>query len=92
LEKKRVDVYYHSSKNSGGVVEPCGWCKGSGTAKDYLTGSERKCDVCLGKGKNRFSGATEICPRCNGTGTRKTLIMNAPRKCDVCQGRGYNEI
>jgi DnaJ-class molecular chaperone len=93
LERKRVDVYHHSAKDSGEVTSKrCAWCSGTGTVTEIITGTKRTCDVCGGTGHNVFSGIVKLCARCKGSGAKgKTLVMSARIKCDVCKGKGYNE-
>jgi len=94
LERKRVDVYHHSSKESKVVLKRCAWCKGKGYVDNEITGSlsRKTCDVCGGAGQNKFSGTVVRCARCKGTGIKGRKTFNAPVKCDVCGGKGLKEI
>ena len=93
MQRKRVDVYHHSAKESNEVTKPCAWCRGTGKLTEIITGTKRTCDVCNGTGYNVFSGIVKSCARCDGSGAKgKTLVMNTRIKCDVCKGKGFNEI
>ena len=49
MKRKRVDVYYHSSKasSSKGELKKCSTCDGTGRVGAFRA---FKCDVCEGKG------------------------------------------
>jgi len=92
MERKRVDVYHHSSKDNSTTSEPCAWCNNTGTVVEIITGTKKTCDVCGGTGYNVFSGTVRSCARCKGSGAKgKTLVMGTRIKCDVCKGKGYNQ-
>ena len=93
MERKRIDIYHHSSKDTDIISKPCAWCNNTGTVVEIITGAKKTCDVCGGTGFNVFSGTVRPCARCKGSGIKgKTLVMSTRIKCDVCKGKGYNQI
>jgi DnaJ-class molecular chaperone len=95
LDRKRVDVYHHYSRDYDEEItkKTCAWCKGTGKVKNASAVSTWvDCDVCDRKGYNEFSGLVKSCHICHGSGVERTNIIGTPIKCPECGGKGYTPI
>ena len=81
LIRRQIDREAH--RNSGYLLEVCGFCDGvGGTAKE-------RCPARKGNGTVLVHQPALKCPRCNGSGKPEKMRLYFSDVCTVCRGSGW---